>query len=71
MTNVVSDNRSDPERQSQSNIVENLTQEYLPNTKKSPLSKAKIAELIENMLTGDLSANTVKESAESILRRKI
>lgn len=71
MTNVVSDNRSDPERQSQSNIVENLTQAYLPNTKKSPLSKAKIAELTENMLTGGLSANTVKENAESNLRRKI
>lgn len=68
---MVSDNRSDPERQSQSNIVENLTQAYLPNTKKSPLSKAKIAELIENMLTDGLSANTVKESAESNLRRKI
>lgn len=71
MTNVVSDNRSDPERQSQSNIVENLTQAYLLNTKKSPLSKAKIAELTEIMLTGGLSANTVKESAESVLRRKI
>lgn len=68
---MVSDNRSDLERQSQSNIVENLTQAYLPNTKKSPLSKAKIAELIENMLTGGLSANTVKESVESNLRRKI
>lgn len=68
---MVSDNRSDPERQSQSNIVENLTQAYLPNTKKSLLSKAKIAELIENMLTGGLSANTVKESVESNLRRKI
>lgn len=68
---MVSDNRSDPERQSQSNIVENLTQAYLSNTKKSPLSKAKIAELIENMLTGGLSANTVKESVESNLRRKI
>lgn len=68
---MVSDNRSDPERQSQSNIVENLTQAYLPNTKKSPLSKAKIAELIENMLTRGLSANTVKESVESNLRRKI
>lgn len=68
---MVSDNRSDPERQSQSNIVENLTQAYLPNTKKSPLSKAKITELIENMLTGGLSANTVKESVESNLRRKI
>lgn len=71
MTNVVSDNRSDPERQSQRNIVENLTQAYLLNTKKSPLSKAKIAELTEIMLTGGLSANTVKESAESVLRRKI
>lgn len=68
---MVSDNRSDPERQSQSNIVENLTQAYLPNTKKSPLSKATITELIENMLTGGLSANTVKESVESNLRRKI
>lgn len=68
---MVSDNRSDPERQSQSNIVENLTQAKLPKTKKSPLSKAKIAELIENMLTGGLSANTVKESVESNLRRKI
>ena len=68
---MVSDNRSDPERQSQSNIVENLTQAKLPKTKKSPLSKAKIAELIENMLTRGLSANTVKESVESNLRRKI
>lgn len=68
---MVSDNRSDPERQSQSSIVENLTQAYLRNTKKSPLSKAKIAELIENMVTGGLSANTVKESVESNLRRKI
>ena len=61
---VVSDSRSDSESQSQNNIVESLTQAYLPNTKKFPAIEGKIAELIDNMLTGGLLTKTVKESAD-------
>lgn len=50
--NVVSDSRSNSEFKSQNNIVESLTQAYLPNTKKSPAIEGKIAELIDNKLTG-------------------
>ena len=62
--NVVSDGRSDSEAQSQNNIVESLTQAYQPNTKKSLAIEGKIAELINTLLTGGLSADTANESAE-------
>ena len=58
------DNRSDPKSQGQNTIVESLTLAYLPNMKKSPAIEGKIAELIDNMLTGGISSDTVKETAD-------
>ena len=62
--NVASDGRSDSEYHSQNIIVESLTQAYQPNTKKSSAIEGKIAELIDTLLTGGLSADTAKESAD-------
>ena len=62
--NVASDGRSDSEVQSLNSIVESLTQAYQPNAKKSSAIEGKIAELIDTLLTGGLSADTAKESAE-------
>lgn len=46
--------RSDLESQGHSNIVDSLTQVYLPNTKTSQAVQGKIATIIHNMLTGGL-----------------
>ena len=62
--NMASDTRSDSEPQGHNSIVDSLTQAYLPNTKTSPAIEAKIATLVDNMLTGGLSTDTVKESAD-------
>ena len=62
--NVASDGRFDSEVQRQNSIVESLTQAYQPNAKKSSAIEGKIAELIDTLLTGGLSADTAKESAE-------
>ena len=62
--NMTSNGRCDPESQGQNNIVESLTNVYLPNTKKSLAIKGKIAKLIDNMLTGGLSTDTVKQKAD-------
>ena len=62
--NMASDTRSDSEPQGHNSIVDSLTQAYLPNTKTSPAIEGKIATLVDNMLTGGLSTDTVKESAD-------
>ena len=62
--NMASDTRSDSEPQGHNSIVDCLTQAYLPNTKTSPAIEGKIATLVDNMLTGGLSTDTVKESAD-------
>lgn len=50
---------SEPER-----YCRKPTQDYQPNTKKSSAIEGKIAELIDTLLTGGLSADSAKESAE-------
>ena len=62
--NMAYDNRSDSKSLGQKTITERLTLGYLPNTKKSPTIEGKIAELIDNMLTGGMSSDTVKVSAD-------
>ena len=62
--NMASDTRSDSEPQGHKSIVDSMTQAYLPNTKTSPAIEGKIATLVDNMLTGGLSTDTVKESAD-------
>ncbi len=55
---VVSD--SDP----QNELLESQTQAFIPSVRKSPAIESKIAQLVDNMLTGDLSPATVKERVE-------
>ena len=62
--NKAYDNRSDSKSLGQKTITERLTLAYLPNTKNSQSIEGKIAELIDNMLTGGMSSDTVKESAD-------
>ena len=62
--NMASDTRSDSEPQGHNSIVDSLNQAYLPNTKTSPAIEGKIATLVDNMLTGGLSTDTVKESTD-------
>lgn len=50
--NMASASHSDSESQGHNNIVESLTQAYLPNTKISPAIEEKNAALIDNMLAG-------------------
>ena len=53
-----------PESGSQSALVESLTQAFTKSKVTSPAIDGKIAELIDNMLIGGLSAKTVKERVE-------
>ena len=52
-----------PESRNQINLVDSLTQAIYESTKTSPANEGKITELIENILTGGISDDTVKESA--------
>ena len=53
-----------PELGSQSALVDSLTQAFTTSIVTSPAIEGKIAELIDNMLIGGLSAETVKERVE-------
>ena len=53
-----------PESGSQSALVDSLTQAFTTSKVTSPAIEGKIAELIDNMLIGGLSAETVKERVE-------
>ena len=53
-----------PESGSQSALVDSLTQALTTSKVTSPAIEGKIAELIDNMLIGELSAETVKERVE-------
>ena len=44
--------------------MKSLIQAFIPNIQKSPAIESKIAQLVDNMLTGDLSSETVKERVE-------
>jgi hypothetical protein len=56
--------RSDSEQEKQNDLVDSLTQAYITNTTKSPAIQGKIAELIDDMLTGGLSIETIKTNAD-------
>ena len=53
-----------PESGSQSALVDSLTQAFTTSEVTSPAIEGKIAELIDNMFIGGLSAETVKERVE-------
>ena len=53
-----------PDSGPQSEFLESLTQTFIPYIQKSPAIESKIAQLVDNMLTGDLSSETVKEQVE-------
>ena len=44
--------------------MESLTQAFVPNVQKSPPIESKVAQLVDNMLTGELSPATVQERVE-------
>ena len=48
----------------QNDILESLTQAFVQSKEKSPAIAEKIAELIDNIATGGLSSETVKERAD-------
>ena len=53
-----------PDSGPQREFLESLTQAFIPNIQKSPAIESKIAQLVDNMLTGNLSSETVKERVE-------
>ena len=59
------DQSSDPEPKS--DLLESLTQAYIPSQKKSPAVAEMIAELINSILSGKLSPEVAKERGEKYL----
>ena len=62
-TTVAAKPASCPDSGSQDDILESLTQAFVQTKEKSPAIE-KIAGLIDNMVTGGLSPNTIKERVE-------
>ena len=57
-------NNSRPDEGTNNDFLDRLTQALLPNSKKSPDVEEKIAGLVNNILTGELSQDSVKERGE-------
>ena len=57
-------NTSRPDEGTNNHFLDSLTQALLPNIKKSPAIEEKIAGLVNNILTGKLSQDSVKERGE-------
>lgn len=57
-------NVSRPDEGTNNDFLDSLTQALLPNIKKSPDIEEKIAGLVNNILTGELSQDSVKERGE-------
>ena len=57
-------NNSCPDEGTNNDFLDSLTQALLPNSKKSPDIEEKIAILVNNILTGELSQDLVKERGE-------
>ena len=55
---------SRPEEGTNNDLLDSLTQALLPNSKKSPGVEEKIAGLVDNILTGELSQDSLKERGE-------
>ena len=53
-----------PDPGSQASLIDSLTQAFTSSKKTSPAIAGKIAELVDSMLVGGLSTETVKERAE-------
>ena len=54
-------NDSPPDEGTNNDFLDSLTHALLPNSKKSPDIEEKIASLVKNILTGELSQDSVKE----------
>ncbi|CAH3040412.1 unnamed protein product, partial [Porites lobata] len=63
-TTVAAKPASCPDSGSQDDILESLTQAFVQTKEKSPAIAEKNAGLIDNMVTGGLSPNTIKERVE-------
>ena len=63
-TNAAKKTASCPDSGSQDDILDSLTQAFVQSKEKSPAIAEKIAGLIDNMATGGLSPETVKERVE-------
>ena len=57
-------NNSRPGKGTNNDFLDSLTQALLPNIKQSPNIEEKIAGLVNNILTGELSQDSVKEQGE-------
>ena len=57
-------NNSCPDEGTSNDFLDSLTQALLPNSKKSPDVEEKFAGLVNNILTGELSQDSVKERDE-------
>ena len=57
-------NNSCPDEGTHNDFLDSLTQALLPNSKKSPDVEDKIAGLVNNILTGELSQDSAKERGE-------
>ena len=57
-------NHSFPDEGTNNDFLDSLTRALLPNSKKSPDIEEKIATLVNNILTGELSQDSVKERGE-------
>ena len=57
-------NTSRPDEGTNNDFPDSLTQALLPNIKKSPNTEEKIAGLVNNILTGELSQDSVKDRGE-------
>jgi hypothetical protein len=56
--------KSSPDAAVDDDVIDSLTQAYLANPKQSPSVETKIASFIEQVLTGELSSDMLKETGE-------
>ena len=59
-------NNSCPDEGTNNDFLDSVTQALLPNSKKSPDVEEKIAGLVNNTSTGELSQDSVKERGEPL-----
>ena len=59
-------NNSCPDEGTNNDFLDSLTQALLPNSKKYPDVEEKIAGLVNNILTGELSQDSVKDRGEPL-----
>lgn len=70
-TNMAEKSTSHPDSGLKDDILESLTQVFVHTKEKSPVIAEKIAGLFDNVATGGLSPNTVKDELRNVLVHKI